>query len=260
MTISIRETLKNVASDKYNKTNIFYFIILSVITTILGSFLPEDPNILLQLNNILLIIFYLLFAFILNGIYMVSLNSAINNKKEIIANIINDIEQITTAGLKSAIGGGIVCILMIILIAIPFAILIYLNVFLGLLVIPLILALGIIYIGLFLNFSVSLKLSEWFSFKKAFYIINLSKNKFSKYVWKISLITILGIICAFIPALILTIIIKLLSIFSIIDPSLCNQIINVITSIVIGIVVGIFSIYSLDLTAEYIKDAKQVNE
>lgn len=256
MAISIRDAVKNVASVQYDKTNIFYFIILSVILTLLCSFIPEDQNVLFQLNNVILITSYLIIAFFLNGIYITSLNNAINNKEGIISNIINDIKEITSTALKATIGGGIIMLLMTILICIPFAIFTYINPFLGLFVIPLIFFLGILYIGLFLNFSISLKLSDWFFFKKALDIINISKSKFSKYIWKITIITIIGIILTFIPILFFAIIINLLSIFSVINQSMTNTIINIICSIITGITIGIFSIYSIDLTVQYIKEIK----
>ena len=261
MAISIRSTLKNVSSDKYNKTNIFYFIILSLISTILGSFIPEDKDNLIQINSIIITSCYFVISYIINGFYITSLNNAIKNRNGIVANIINDIDVIFHTALKSTVGGGINTILMGILLFIVFNIFFNTNKYLGIIFTTFILVLFcFLYIGLFLNFSITLKYTEWFSYKKALHLINLSKSKFFLYIFKILIIILLGIICAFIPAFIFTIIIKLLSIFSVIDQSLYNQIIKIIYSIINGIIIGIFSIYSIDLSAQYIKEVKEIQE
>lgn len=263
MSISIRAAVKNVASEAYNKTNLFYYILLIFISGICGIFFPSENTIAISKLSIIAIIIYCLTCFFCGGLYTLSVNNSINNKEGIIPNLFADIKLILSKGFFYFVGCFAVFLIMSILVAIPFMILLMINPLLGLLTIPLVFVLGIYFLGFYFNFIKSLHFEDWFNIKKAHEFIKKSGGKLMGiYVSKYILINLAAIIIALIFIIPIAVIIGVQSVFSSISGQTLQITASSISSLIISVIIGICNIYTIDLTAQYIKevDLKSENE
>ncbi len=254
MSISIRTALKNVASEQYNKTNLFFYIVLIFLCGLCGLFVPDGNVKTINSTMAAGILFYLIICFIMGGMYVVSVNNAILNKDGIIPNLFSEIKEIISKGLLYFIGCCVVMTIMMLIILVPFIILLVIQPLLGLIVIPLIFILGIYYLGFYFNFLSSLDLSDWFNLKKASAFIKKSGGKLGIYIWKFLVINIICLIVFMAISIPLIIILGIPAVFSPAAMDTAEMSVSSVSALVAAVVFGIGNIYTIDLTAQYIKE------
>ena len=255
MSISIRAAVKNVASESYNKKNLFYFIILIFISGICGIFFPTGNISQINNINIIAIIIYCLACFLSGGLFVLSINNAINNKIGIIPNLFAEIKQISEKGFYNFAGCFIISFIMTLLITIPFFLLIMIQPLLGLIIIPFVFIFGLYFLVLYFNFIKSLNFKDWFDIKKAHEFIKESGSKLlGLYVSKYIIINLLALIISFIFIIPIALILGLQSVFSSIPGETLKITASSISSLIASVVVGICNIYNIDLTKQYLKE------
>ncbi len=254
MSISIRAAFKNVASENYNKTNLFYYIILIILCGICGLFVPEENAKTFNYATASAFLFYLIICFVMSGIYIVSINNAIYNKDGIIPNLFSDILKIIAKGFANLVGCFTVSLIMMIIIAVPFVILLAIMPLLGLLVIPVIFILGVYFLGLYFNFVISLELADWFNLRKASEFIKKSGGKLGVYILKFLIINIICFILALAVVLPISIMFGLQAVFSSAALETLKITTSSICSLIASVIFGIGNIYTIDLTAQFIKE------
>ncbi len=259
MSISIRTAVKNVASEAYNKTNLFYYVLLIFISGICCIFLPSDKSISINKISIIAIIIYFLTCFLCSGLFTLSVNNSINNKEGIIPNLFADIKQILQKGFYTFAGCFIISFIMTLLITILFFLLIMIQPLLGLIIIPFVFILGLYFFGLYFNFINSLHFEDWFNIKKAHEFIKKSGGKLMGiYVSKYILINLAAIIIALIFIIPIAVIIGVQSVFSSISGETLQITASSISSLILSVIIGICNIYTIDLTAQYIKEVESI--
>lgn len=170
-----------------------------------------------------------------------------------------DIKQILSKGFLYFVGCFAVFLIMTILVAIPFMILLMINPLLGLLTIPLVFVFGIYFLGFYFNFIKSLHFEDWFNIKKAHEFIKKSGGKLMGiYVSKYILINLAAIIIALIFIIPIAVIIGVQSVFSSISGETLQITASSISSLILSVIIGICNIYTIDLTAQYIKEVESI--
>ena len=124
MSISVQQCFVNVASDKYNKEYLFgYFLIylVNMLCPIILSVL-EPSQFQIGIFVLIILVFASVFSF---GIYYLALHNAINFRKEILPNPIDDFKKIFVISLKTIFWVFLSCFIL----AIPSIIIMGLSVF-----------------------------------------------------------------------------------------------------------------------------------
>ena len=206
MIVSIKKALKDVASDKYDKQNIFLYLSTLFIAGILVFFLPEElrnqsmtntmkPEDILGLyasaQVISIFIISMFIGLISNGIFCVANNNAIHNKHGVFPNPLKEIGKILTTGLKYFLGSFLVILLIYIVAIVISLVLIKINPLLLILIIPLVLVLVHIWLCVNFRFYITLKFKDWFSFKKSWIMIAKNKRRYGSYIGKSTILLII---------------------------------------------------------------------
>ena len=204
MAISISKMIDEVASTKYNKTNILLFILIMIVLEIVSAYtmnLKNSANVILSL--IFGIVLYFIFTFIINGYYVTTSNNEIHNKKSVFPYFSFDI---INKGFIFSLGCGLIGF---ILYFIPFIIMIVgfcfsfvpavssstnMQVSLCLLAVGIIVAIASIvimmvlsyfyYWPLIIQYLISLKFEDFFNFNKAVAFRNNRKGLYKSYFWQ----------------------------------------------------------------------------
>ena len=210
MRISIQQALKNVASDKYDKQNIFLlFCCIFIFNIIMHLPIQEITSILLS-NSMTLEAFLSLcsdskfttlmfvgtiIGSFLNGIYIVATNNAINNNKGIFPHPFKEFIKIIISSVKFFFG-ALITIFLIEFIAYTLSIgLLFLftkGFHLGettlffIMIAMSALVLLMVHAWLCVNFKfyMTLKFKDWFSFKESWIMISKILRRFASYIAK----------------------------------------------------------------------------
>ena len=251
MTISIRTAFSNVASENYDKTNLFFYIILSVLTGICGMFFSDKGSGL----TFPVLVIYLFFIFIMNGIYIMALNNAIHEKNSVIPNLFSDFKEITVNGFLNTSGCFLISSILTFVLAVPFFILLKINPFLGLIIIPFVFILGVYFMGFYFNYAISLKFADWFNIKKASVFIKKSAGKLGKYILKFLILNVICLIIAFLIVAPIAFVLGFQTIFSpVVVQNLKLSAVSIASTLIFSVIFAVGYIYVLDLTAQFIKE------
>ena len=246
--VSVKKAIKNVASPFYDKKNIFYYFVLIFLSSIIGLFAPEKP----QGQDVILFGILLMLAcclsFFINGFYTLALNNSIHRREGVFTNPISSLSQILLVALFSLLGSVIWMIVMFVVTSVfMIPLLIYKQYVLAFVIptIPL-LFLVTLYLGAFFNFSVTLEIQEWFNIRKAWKFMACATPFFLEFFAKSFFLGLCGtLLCAFIlfvssPILAFTT-----------EPVTTG--VNGILTFIFSMIWCIISVYTLDLTAQFIR-------
>ena len=246
MTISIRTAFSNVASENYDKTNLFFYIILSVLTGICGMFFSDKGSGL----TFPVLVIYLFFIFIMNGIYIMALNNAIHEKNSVIPNLFSDFKEITVNGFLNTSGCFLISSILTFVLAVPFFILLKINPFLGFIII-----LFVFIFVFYFNYAISLKFADWFNIKKAGVFIKKSAGKLGKYILKFLILNVICLIIAFLIVAPIAFVLGFQTIFSpVVVQNLKLSAVSIASTLIFSVIFAVGYIYVLDLTAQFIKE------
>lgn len=205
MTISIREAFRNAATERYNKENILYFLLIIAILTI-GSVLPTDgikDKLMLFYVSAIVWLLTIVSSIFLSGYNAMACNNEANNRDNVIP-ALSEIKEILINGCKYFLGNLALTILAAIIPMIIFIIGTIMGI-VGIKLLPL-MAIGIITLiagfiililisykyvfPLHLNYYKSLKLEDIFNLKQA---IELRKQhkEYGSLFWKTILVFVL---------------------------------------------------------------------
>ena len=199
MKVSISKALKNVASEKYDKKNIFLFFVIFFISSITILFLPEEfrnqqllktmsPEQVLALytsqRTITVFIFALIIGLITNGTYLVATNNAIHNKEGVFPNPIKEVGNLMLKSLLYTIGSSTVVFLITIIALILTMTLSLINPWCMLITIPFIILMVHAWLCVNFRFYITLKFGDLFSFKKSWIMIAKNIRRFGSYIGK----------------------------------------------------------------------------
>ncbi len=115
MAISIRDAVKNVLSEKYNKKDLIYYyiLVLVTITSLVVSIFTVKQYLYM---SVFLSIIYFVGIIICLGVYSLSAYKGYNNRKSVFSNVIREIQDIFIVAMKQ-IGG---CIILAIILSFIF--------------------------------------------------------------------------------------------------------------------------------------------
>lgn len=264
MKVSIRQALKNVSSEKYDKQNIFLFFGILFIAGVLGLFLPEElanqavlrtmpPEQVLALYSdpkvIIIFLLSMFLCFISNGIYIVASNNAIHNRNGVFPNPLNEIGKIISASFKFFTGSSIVIFLIFMLSLIISLILLNINPMLWLVIVPLVVILVHAWLCVTFRFYMTLRFKDFFSFKRSWVMIGKNLRRFGSYVWKSILCIFLVVLLNFIIIFILGMIFGAMGVLSgnMQETETAVRAISLIVQVILG---GFLSVYFVDLNAQ----------
>ena len=250
MKVSIKQAMKNVSSEGYDKTNIFYYILISSLVCILSSFVPEKPT-MEQLPLVLIAaIVIFCFSFLMNGIYTLATHNAICGNLGVFPNPIKDLSKILMSSLFAFVGNLVWIIAMVAVTLLFMVPLMFVNKIAAVLVsaIPL-LFVATIFIGAYFNFYHSLEIEEWFRIKKALAFFKEAKSYILPYFIRTVFLGIIwGVLFVGIAILLYP-----LSMMSEAATSVTAGLVELLATIVYCII----SIYIVDITAQFVRAAKQ---
>lgn len=251
--ISIRKALKSVASENYDKTNIFYFFILSFIAGLISAFSPQKPKAEELPFSGMCLLCTIVISLVVIGIYTVASNNAINRKKGVFPNPVKDFGKIIVASLCMIVGNIFWSVVMLVVTAAFMIPIMFVNKIAAVLisVIPL-LCLATLFIGAYFNFITSLSITDWFDFKKAWNFMKDAKSYFLAYfINTIAMGLIVGVL-VFALMLIMAMLAALLK--------------GAGSHAIVGLIMFFYSfvcvaasVYMVDLTAQFVRHAKKMN-
>lgn len=207
MSTSIKKTLKIVASDNYDKTNIFYFFILIFIGGMLGGL----PNLVGSEKSTSLIpliyLLYFVFSFLIQGIVIIATNNAIYRRKGVFPNPIEYIGKAFKYSFFTFIGYFVNTFMITLICGLIMGLLMQVNTMAAIFVtIPVCLFFTAFLIGAQFNFFTNLSFSDWFNYKKALEFMKKAGKYFCGYFFRsiaiyflFSLIFLLVFIMVMIP-------------------------------------------------------------
>ena len=252
--ISIRKAFKNVASENYDKTNIFYYFLLFFVVGLISLFTPDKPNTEnLPLYGVLMLCSFI-FSIIINGICTIASNNAIHRKRGVFPNPFQEIGKIVITSLSCILGNIFWSVVMLLITALVMVPIMFVDKIAAIIVsaIPL-LCLATLFIGAYFNFLISLSLADWFDFKKAWGFMKEAKSFFLSYFVK-SLA--LGLIVGFLFIA--------LMIFALPIANSLKGASSIAASSVImffySIVCVASAVYMVDLTSQFVRKAKKMNK
>ena len=248
--ISIRKSLRNVSSDLYDKTNIFYYLLISAVVSILSTFIPEKPTVDNVSNVMVVVLLVVILSFLLNGIYTLAINQAIHSKNGVFPNPIKDISKIVIASIYTFLGNFVWVFVMMFVTSAVMVPMLFVNKIAAILVsaIPLFF-IATIFIGAYFNFYNSLELADWFKVKKALHFFKQAKAYILPYLVKTIAI---GVILFFITMAIFLITVP----FSELQEPMVTAVSGIVAFIV-TLIYCIATVYIVDLTAQFVQQAKK---
>ena len=280
MKVSIRQALKNVASDKYDKKNIFLYFIVLLIANIIGFFAPEELSnsellktmsiqellaLISSPNVIAIVLASVFFAILCNGCILVATHNAINEKEGIFPNIFNEMGNLILKSILYIIGSTTILIVITQFSISLSQLLLPINIWYIALLIPIVIILVHAWLCLNFRFYMTLKFKDWFSFKKSWMMIAQNIRRFGSFIGKSIVLFVFAIGLIIGATFILGVI---LGAMSVIQPGNIDIITTAIGIIITACQVAIcccVGVYFIDLTAQLLgpivkAEAKQEEE
>lgn len=275
MKVSISQALTNVASEKYNKQNIFLFFIIILISGIISLFIPaeiQNPDLMKQLipneiialltapKTIITLVLSFIFGMFIIGYNITTINNSIHDREEICPNPFKSFGEILLNGLI-AFGACLIVYVLICLISIvptiitgiilgaiqtllPKAAFVITATLFIILIFLLVLTMVHAWLCVFLRFCMTLKFKDWFSFKSSWIMIAKNVRRYGSYIGKSLLLSILYTGIAFSFGIIIGIV------QGIIDSAITTTATDVLLIVIGSIFTCLFYVYSIDLTAQ----------
>ena len=278
MSISLRTAIKNALSDKYDKTNVLYFSILTIFFITATLFAMPNPEKAMDLSNYasMTLCYFISFvlAVLVMGIFMVAVNNGYREQNSIFPNLIKDFKHISLAGIQ--LYGGLillyfVCffiVMITMLFCIPIALIVIhfaktipaLGVAAGILGVILYIVLILFYIylifGILFNFAKSLQFEDIINVKKALSFMKKVRKEFSIYFVKSFCFGIVMLIIGLLICLCVYVIVSLA-----VDELSEIQLLAII-AVVYTIFYIICTLVNIDLQVQFLTETKQyeINE
>ena len=258
--ISIKKTAKIVASNNYDKKNIFIYFALNLVLAIILSFtMPTDimtpQDMMKNLDKLIIsVIISIIGGLWVSGVGLVSYNNAIRRQKGVIPNSFTDIGRYYITALAYGFGLWINLILITAItfvLAYPIAQLTNSpTITFWALLIPCLFLVSILF-GTIFNFYTSLKFSDLFNYKKGYKFIADAGWLFWSVFWRSTVLMILCVVALIITTGILGMFIAPLFIMGKMQAAM--QAGNVLGGL-FGCAVGcVFQIYIIELTAQFVR-------
>lgn len=266
MKVSISQALKNVASEKYNKQNIFLFFILILITGLIYFLLPvklQDPELMKQLipnevidlltspKTLIIAIANFILSLLILGFTITATNNAVNEREEICLNPFTNFGKMLAKGFVCSVGSAIVYILICILAIIPTMLLVKISPYFFIFIFFFVLVMVHAWLCVFLRFYMTLKFKDWFSFKSSWIMIANNIRRYGSYIGKSLLLFILFIVCSISVSLIFGFaqgLVNLAPVASI--ATAIKTSINILSTLIQSVIMCLFAMYNIDLTAQ----------
>lgn len=265
MKVSIRQALENVASEKYDKKNIFLYFIVLLLANVISLFLPEElsnsevlktmsiPEILAIITEphvIAIIISSIFLAIVCNGCLIVSTHNAINGKEGVFPNIFKDMLNLILKSILYIIGSTIIMVAITLFSITLSQQLLPIHIGFIALIIPIIILLVHSWLCLNFRFYMTLKFKDWFSFKKSWMMIMQNIRRFGSYIGKsiVLFIFALGLILGI--TFILGIILGVISYVQAGNIDIISTAIAIIITACQVVISCFTSVYIVDLTAQ----------
>ena len=274
MRVSIRQALKNVASEKYNKKNIFLFFVLLFISGVISIFLPEELQnqeimnkmrpeefwtLVFSAKVVPILIISSLLGLLSAGCVLVATNNAINCKQGVFPHPFKEAGNLFAKGFLYYLGCIIVILSITIIAGLIGFILGSINPWLLLLIIPIVVLMVHAWLCVNMGYYLTLEFKEWFCFRKNWIMIAKMLRRFASYVAKslILVLLLVVIVCSFLPLIVG------LEIF--VGTAAHNQQVGlifgtVLTSIINATVCGLISVYCVDLNAQLLSPVAMANK
>lgn len=213
MSISVQQCFVNVASDKYNKENLFAYFLISLVNMVCPIILFTLEPSQLQIGIFVLIILVLSSIFSL-GIYYVALHNAINFRKEIFPNPMQDAMKILVIFFKTMFWGFLsffVLIIPVLITGVLSVLFAYWLSFVGMIISVLLYVVATVFFvtfsfALFFLYIRTLNWKDLFAYKKAMNFIKRAIKPASVFALK-SLLLFLCVIIIFFLVMLLFLII-----------------------------------------------------
>lgn len=258
--ISIKRTARIIASDNYDKKNIFIFFALNlIISTIITFAIPLKittyQQIIENISSIITVsIIAIIGGFWVSGVALTSYNNAIKRQKGVVPNSFNNIGIYYLNGLMYGVG---VTINILLITAITFIIAIPLSqlttnywLIFSVLLIPC-LFLVMIFFGTIFNFYTTLKFTDLFNYSKAFKFMTDASELFWSIFWRSTALMVIFATGLIICSTVLGMFLAPMMLMGKMETAM--QASNIIGSI-FGCAIGcIFQIYLIELTAQFIR-------
>lgn len=247
MTISIRNSIKNLLSDSYNKRDMYTFAAIVTILLTIFSVLSKSMSV----SAYFFLFVYLIFA---QGIFTVALNNSILNKESILPNLKNDYKQIIISALKYLLGALIYSIILFVICFVLGLALIKIPILLSTIITFLAAAFAYIWIGITFSFTSTLRFRELFNIKKAYKFVSAAGKSLLMYIWKVFLFTLALLLCVLIIAAVLVIILSIICIILQFTLDVANEIGYYTGAILGGIFAATFLLFAMDITSQFYKE------
>ncbi len=253
MAVSIRMALKNVASENYDKKNIFIYLAILFISGLCVGFIPDEKN-SFKVEYLVLYLVYFILLFIAMGINIIATNNAIRKRKGVFPNPVENIGKVLSTSFQYMGGSFITLILPCIVCSVLLSVAIVINPWAGLLVIPIMLFVLYFWLGLYFNYLVTLKFSAWFDLKKASEFLKRAKGKFASYVLKVIGLQLLSGFVVFVLVLVPMLILSaIMGMGNAQNSKTAEMILISVYTLVSTIVFGISAIYMVDLSGQFVR-------
>ena len=274
MKVSIREALKNVASEKYDKKNIFLFFVLLFVSGVIAIFLPEELQnqevmnkmrpeefwpLVFSAKVVSILIISSLLGLLTAGCIVVATNNAIKCKQGVFPHPFKEVGNLMAKGFLYYLGCVIVITLITLLAGFIAFVLGYINLWLLLLVIPIVIIMVHAWLCVNLGFYVTLEFEEWFSFRKNWMMIAKMIRRFASYVAK-SLILVVLLVVILISVELLIGASTMFVGMATHNEQIALVFGTILFSLTNAILAGLTSVYCVDLTAQLLSPVAMANK
>lgn len=246
MNISIRNAVKNILSEKYNRNNIIIYFILTLICVLISYFIQTNKN--SDIGSISLLFgLLIIFMIITSGYYCISVNEAIHKEQDIMPNLFKNFGKIAKTGISVYFAMILITIIMVLFFCILY--MFKLPLLISIIITCIYYIFCILTINcLTLNFYVSLNWKKLFNVKLAIEL--LSKKEYWHYIFKLVLLFLLVIPITFVGIIGISIILVPI-------PQANAAISGVLGAILGGIIGCSYAIICIDLSAQLMKNIIQ---
>ena len=256
MSISIKRMLKIVASENYDKTNIFYYILIGTVSTIIyGFFMKPSEDILQMVMSAGIGIILLMVASIWTaGIIVKASHNAIKRKKGVFPNPFKEIGSLFLNGLIFNVGISINTTIITLITAIIMIPLIFINPWLSLIAVIPCLYMTFILLGLHFNYLTTLKIEDWFKYKDSINFMKAGRGYFGAFFFKsLALILIYIVVLLTILALAMLLLAGLTLLSGGTKEQSLYSLSQSLGAIIGAVPTGILVVYLTELTAQFIR-------
>lgn len=256
MTISLKTMLKNVASENYDKTNIFLYILIAFLTAVLSGIIikPTDSPYQMMVSFLVFLIPLMIITIWTSGIIAVASHNAIKRKKGVYPQPFKEIGRLFLQGIIFNVGLSINTTIITLVTAIIMIPLIFIKEWLSILAAIPCLFLTFILLGLHFNYLTTLRIEEWFDYPKAIKFMKAGRGYFSPFFFKS-----LALLIIYLIVMIIILAIAVLILCGMTIATNGNNSLETITAaqtlgaIIGSVPTGIFMVYLTELTAQFIR-------